>query len=177
MRKISTLILLSLLLTYLPAPQSLRAQQNAKADDEITVKLKGVDGKTYDIADMKGNVLLVSFGATWCQPCYQELQALEELKKEYQDKPVKFMWVSIEREDEISDGKLRAFAKSLKLSFPVLRDTTKFTFAQFSARVRIPLVVFFDREGRYVKPAHVGMATPEVYKEKMRGVIDRLLEN
>jgi thiol-disulfide isomerase/thioredoxin len=47
------------------------------------IALKGVDGKTYDLAQMRGNVVLVSFGATWCAPCVEELRALEELKNEY----------------------------------------------------------------------------------------------
>lgn len=148
--------------------------QAMEQDDEISIKLKGTDGKTHDIAQLRGNVVVVSFGATWCQPCADELRVLEQLRKEYEDKPVKFFWVSLEDEDEVSDGALRSYAKKLKLSFPVLRDPTKFTFAQFADRVRIPLVTIFNKEGRLVVK-QTGMSSPEEYKTTIRTRLDKFL--
>lgn len=160
----------------LAAPLCVRAQQQAtEAPAEISLKLKGVDGKTYDLALMRGSVLLVSFGASWCQPCWAELRALEELKEEFKGKPVKFLWVSIEGEDEISDGKLRSFAKSKGVSFPVLRDPSALAYAQFSTRRRIPLVIFINQRGELVMPQHAGMAEPELYKRTMRERLNKLL--
>src|SRR5215210_771072 len=139
---------------------SARANQtaNTAAASEVFIKLRGIDGKMYDVAEMKGRVVLVSFGATWCTPCMTELQALEELQKEYRDKPVKFLWVSLDQREHMSDRDLRDFAKSNKLSFTVLRDATQLTYAQFSPSIRLPFVVFFDKEGRLAAPKQVGMA-------------------
>lgn len=143
----------------------------------VGIQLKGADGKDYDIATMRGQVVLVSFGATWCLPCKEELQALEQLKKEYKDKPVKFLWISIESETEVTDSGLRSYAKQLKLSFPVLRDPDKRTFARFSQRLRLPTILFFDREGKLSPPNHVGMAAVPVYLAKMRERLDKLLSS
>ena len=142
---------------------------------EVNIKLHGIDGKFYDIAEMKGNVLLVSFGATWCSPCTVELRALEELCAEYRDQPVKFLWVSIDRREQLSDGGLRDFVKEHKLTFPVLRDPTQLTYAQFSTRTRLPYVVFFDKEGKLAAPKHVGMTQPEEYKKIIRDNLNKLL--
>lgn len=170
-------IALFLFLVFLAATLSVRAQQQGiEPPPDVSIKLKGVDGKMYDFAEMRGSVLLVSFGASWCQPCWAELRALEELKREYKNQPVKFLWVSIEREEEISDGKLRSFAKSQQLSFPVLRDPSGFAYSQFSNRRRIPLVVFFNQEGKLIAPHHVGMAEPELYKRTMRKRLNELLQ-
>lgn len=143
---------------------------------DAVIKLRGIDGKTYDIAEMKGNILLVSFGATWCSPCTTELRALEELKSEYRDKPVRFLWVSLDRREQLTDDGLRDFVHENKLSFPVLRDPTQLTFAQFSTRMRLPYVIFFDREGRLAAPRHTGMAQPELYKKIIRENLDKLLK-
>lgn len=151
----------------LPAP--------APPEDSNGLKLRGADGKTYDVASLRGQVVLISFGATWCQPCKEELKALEQLKKEYREKPVKFLWISIESEDEVSDDGLREYAKALKLSFPVLRDPDKATFARYSQRLRLPTILFFDREGRLSLPNHVGMAAISIYMAKMRERLDKLL--
>ena len=74
-------------------------------------RLKGLDGKFYDTSEMSGDVLVVSFGATWCVPCTWELVAIEELKVEYAGKPVKFLWVSIENPKSVSNNLLRHYAK------------------------------------------------------------------
>lgn len=157
-----------------------RGQDSALAnqpEEPAGIQLKGADGKSYDIANMRGQVVLVSFGATWCLPCKEELHALEQLKKEYRDKPVKFLWISIESETEVTDSGLRSYAKQLKLSFPVLRDPDKRTFARFSQRLRLPTILFFDREGKLSPPNHVGMAAIPVYMAKMRERLDKLLTN
>ena len=146
----------------------------AVANDPV-IRLHGIDGQTYDIDQMRGNVVLVSFGATWCTPCSAELNALEELKREYKDKPIKFFWVSIERADDISDKDLQKYARTHKLSFPVLRDPTQTAFGQFTKRIRLPLIVFYDKEGRLDAPIHFGMAAPEVYKSRMRERLNKLL--
>ena len=153
--------------------QAVRAP--AAPSTDFAFKLKGVDGKTYESARMKGDVLLVSYGATWCSPCAAELTALEELKQEYQGKPVRFLWVSIEASDEASDSELRRFANDLKMTIPVLRDPLQTTYTQFTTRKRLPMVIFYDKSGRISPPAHFGMASPEMYKDRMRLRLDLLL--
>ena len=46
--------------------------------------LKAIDGKTMKKADLAGKVTVMSFFATWCVPCKQELSALEGLRKKYE---------------------------------------------------------------------------------------------
>lgn len=143
-----------------------------------SVRLKALDGKTYDTAEMRGEVVVVSFGATWCVPCAWELKAIEELKEEYAGKPVRFLWVSIEEKGSTSDGVLRRYAKSNRLTIPVLRDDDKAAFLQFTENTRIPLVVFFDRRGRFDAPAHRGMASDiTAYKQLVRKRVDGLLSS
>lgn len=148
----------------------------AQTDAPVTLKLKGVDGKRYDVAEMRGAVVLVSFGATWCKPCEWELTALEELKVEYAQKPVRFLWVSVDTRQQASDDRVRAYARAHNLTLPVLRDPDFAVFAQFSQRVRLPLVVFFDRRGAFAAPKHTGMAAdPIEYKRVIRARLDALL--
>lgn len=156
------------------AQQTLTLQ--TASPDAITFNLRGIDGKTYDLAQMRGEIVVVSFGATWCAPCAAELAALEELKREYEHRPVRFLWVSIETEDEASNARLRSYAKSKKLTFPVLRDTTRAAYGQFSDRVRLPLVVIFDGEGKLRQTPLVGMASSaELYKQRIRSKLNELI--
>jgi peroxiredoxin len=151
------------------------AQVKALPSDP-TMKLQGLDGKVYDIAELRGNVVLVSFGATWCAPCSTELRALEELLSEYRGKPVKFFWVSVERPEEVSNSALKRYARERKISFPVLRDTGKMVFLQFSERVRLPMIVLLSKDGKVDAPVQFGMRAPaEAYKADMRARLNKLL--
>ena len=141
-----------------------------------TMKLQGLDGRVFDLADLRGNVVLVSFGATWCAPCSPELRALEELLTEYRAKPVKFFWVSIERPEEVTNTALKRYAKERKVSFPVLRDTDKMVFLQFSPRVRLPMIVLLGKDGKVDAPVQFGMRSPaDAYKADMRARLNKLL--
>jgi len=143
---------------------------------EPMMKLQGLDGRVYDLAGLHGNVVLVSFGATWCVPCSTELRALEELLNEYRAKPVKFFWVSVERPEEVTNSALKRYAKERKISFPVLRDTDKMVFLQFSVRVRLPMIVLLGKDGKVDSPVQFGMRSPaDAYKTDIRSRLNKLL--
>lgn len=143
--------------------------------DASDIKLRGVDGRMYDLSSLRGNVLLVSFGATWCEPCKEELKGLEQLKNEYKNKPVKILWVDVESEEQVSNSRLKDYVKKFKVSFPVLRDTDRTTFARFQPRLRLPTILFFDKSGKLSTPNHVGMAEMSLYLKTMRARLDQLL--
>ena len=151
------------------------AQAAAGSTAAFKVKLKGLDGKVYDVATMRGEVVLVSFGATWCKPCEWELTALEELKEEYAKKPVRFLWVSVDTRQQASDDWVRQYAKARHLTMPVLRDPDFEAFGQFSQRVRLPMVVFFDRAGALAATRTGMSADPIEYKKHIRARLDALL--
>ena len=151
------------------------AQVKAPPTDPM-MKLQGIDGKIYDLADLRGSVVLVSFGATWCAPCSTELRALQELLIEFREKPVKFFWVSVERPEEITNAGLKRYARERKVTFPVLRDTGKMVFLQFADRVRLPMIVLLNKDGRVDAPVQLGMNTSaESYKADLRARLNKLL--
>jgi peroxiredoxin len=167
-----TLLAIAILgVVFLPA-----SSQVSTTPTTTTMKLQGLDGRVYDMNDLRGNVVLVSFGATWCAPCSTELRALEELLLEYRGKPVKFYWVSIESSDQVTNGALKQYAKERKVSFPVLRDTARMVFSQFSPRVRLPMIVLLGKDGRVDAPVQFGMRSPaDAYKADLRARLNKLL--
>jgi thiol-disulfide isomerase/thioredoxin len=152
-----------------------RGQENT-ASRKPAFKLLDLDGRMNDLGELRGNVVLISFGATWCAPCTTELRALEEVLKEYKSKPVKFFWVSIESPEEVTNAALRRYAKQRKVSFPVLRDFSQAVFMQFTPRVRLPLIVMLAKDGHVDQPVQFGMRSPaDVYKSDIRARLNKLL--
>ena len=141
-----------------------------------TFKLQSLDGRVTDLAELKGNVVLVSFGATWCAPCSTELRALNEVLNEYKNKPVKFFWVSVEAPEQVTNAVLKRYARDRKLLFPVLRDSSQAVFLQFSPRVRLPMIVLLNKDGTVDGPAQFGMRSPlDAYKADIRARLNKLL--
>jgi thiol-disulfide isomerase/thioredoxin len=175
------LIKIIFMLTLMLAATCAQAQQRDAPAPSATegggFRLKGLDGKFYDTSEMKGDVLVVSFGATWCTPCTWELVAIEELKQEYAGKPVRFLWVTIEDMKRTTNNILRYYVKDRRLTVPVLRDPGGVALTQYDKTgTRIPVVVFFDREGHLSAPVHNGMSQDiSVYKQMVRDRVNALI--
>src|SRR3954471_2865444 len=177
MRRLLTLIFM---LTLACAAVRAQAQQQgapAQTAEGEGFRLKGLDGKFYDTSEMRGDVLVVSFGSTWCVPCTWELVAIEELKVEYAGKPVRFIWVNIEDTKRTTNNILRYYVKDRRLTIPVLRDPGGVLLARYeNTSTRIPVMVLFDREGRVSAPVHKGMPQDIVlYKQMVRERVNSLL--
>jgi len=171
--EVRCLLLAALLL---PALNSSAPAQPKILPENPSLKFQGLDGKVYDLTAQRGNVVLVSFGATWCAPCTAELRALNEVLNEYRGKPVKFFWVSIERPEEATNSVLQRYARARRIAFPVLRDDAKMVFLQFTDRVRLPMLVLVGKDGKVDAPIKFGMESQvESYKTQIRARLNKLL--
>jgi thiol-disulfide isomerase/thioredoxin len=73
----------------------------AQPATEPDIPFTGPDGKPMKLADLKGQVVVVNFWATWCAPCKEEMPSLAKLAKDYADRGVKVVPISVDR---LEDG-------------------------------------------------------------------------
>ena len=71
-----------------------------------------------DLADLKGQVVLINFWASWCGPCRQEMPILDQLYRSYQAAGFTLLGVNVE--PNASDA--QKFLKGTPVSFPILFD-------------------------------------------------------
>jgi thiol-disulfide isomerase/thioredoxin len=109
------------------------------------------------LSDLKGQVVLINFWASWCGPCRQEMPVLEQLYRKY--KPAGFTLLGVNVEPKSGDA--LGFLKGTPVSFPILFDTTSKVSTLYEV-TGMPSTVILDRKGnvRYVhhgyKPGEEG---------------------
>ena len=106
--------------------------------------LKDLAGKSWHLKDLKGQVVLVNFWATWCPPCRKEMPDLQALYQKLQKKGL--VVLALSDEDE---GKVRPFIEKEGYRFPVLLDAGGAAAKQFRVD-GIPKNFLFDRNGQLV---------------------------
>jgi thiol-disulfide isomerase/thioredoxin len=119
-------------------------QLGAKAMDEPAPVLAGdtVQGGTAALADFRGNVVVVNFWATWCDPCRAEQPELVRLSHDYRDRGVEFLGVT-ERDDT---AKARAWVKEFDVPYPSIVDEPG-AWADDFAFFGLPDTYVIDRAG------------------------------
>lgn len=147
---------------------------NAMADTKPSWTLPVVGGGIVSLESLRGQVVVASFGATWCPPCREELPALQALAEKYRDRPVKVYWISVDDAD-VPDEVIADFARDAGLSVPVLRDKEASAYSQFGEE-GVPLLVVINQEGRLVGPPRVGFPDRDIFLDELPKIIDPLLE-
>ncbi len=106
-----------------------------------------VDGAVVDSDSFKGKVILVTFFATWCPPCRQEIPNLIQLYKEYAPKGFTVIGLSV---DEGGASVVAKLVEHEKIDYPVLM-ADRATARSFGGIAGIPTSFLVNRKGHVVK--------------------------
>ena len=80
--------------------------------------LTDLQGKTHDLKDYRGSVVLVQFWATYCGPCRKEMPSMNKMQARMGDVPFKILAVDMgETKEEVT-----AFVDEVKPEFTILMD-------------------------------------------------------
>ena len=105
-----------------------------------------LNGKRFDLAAEKGNVVLLNLWATWCVPCRYEIPELQKLHDRYASRGFKVIGVSI---DESGVDSVKQFAEEEKITYPIALDADGHLANVLQTTV-LPTSVIIDRNGRIV---------------------------
>jgi cytochrome c biogenesis protein CcmG/thiol:disulfide interchange protein DsbE len=127
--------------------------------------LTGFDEKSVTLHDLRGQVVIVNFWASWCPPCREEAAYLERTWRDYQGRGVVFLgvdWVDTEKE---------ALAYIAEFNITYFNGPDLGTRIAQAYRIRgVPETFFIDKNGQ-VRWVKVGPLYPPEIEDK----IDELL--
>lgn len=145
--------LLTLLLVVLLGCSFVFAQNGPAT---VNFSLRTTDGQTITSDSLRGEPVVLAFGASWLPLSKAQLQGVRKLADEYSDRGLVVYWVSTESEDPksknyASDDNLRAFAQKYGLKVTVLRDPDGATSKKFGVD-QLPSFVIIDKHGVASEP-------------------------
>jgi peroxiredoxin len=111
--------------------------------------LRAIGGETVTSASLRGEVVVLAFGASWLPLTKNQLDAVKKLADQYAGRGVAVYWVSTESESPksknyASDEQLRALAQKYKAT--VLRDPDGAVSRRLGVD-QLPSVVIIDKQG------------------------------
>jgi peroxiredoxin len=126
----------------------------AQGRGAVQFSLRSVDGQTVTSDSLRGEVVVMAFGASWLPLSKTQLQGVRKLADQYSQKGVVVYWVSTESEDPKSknyagDEQLRAFSQKYGLKVTVLRDPDGVVSKKMGVD-QLPSIVILDKEGNIV---------------------------
>ena len=140
------------------------------AQDEATINKTGdkaplfscttIVGKTIDISELNGKIIMINFFATWCGPCNQELPVLQKDVWEKYKNNTNFVLLVIGREHSEKD--LVDFAAKKGLDLPFAPDPKREIYGLY-AKNTVPRNIIIGKDGIILMQS--SGYTPEDFKE------------
>jgi thiol-disulfide isomerase/thioredoxin len=157
-------------LAFLTAASTLAAPQTPAPTDPRLIDAQGYQKL---IEQYRGKPLLITFWATWCEPCRDEFPMLNELVKEYAPKGLHVVGVNLDGDGDLI--LMRRFMVRYKPAFTNFRKKEGGEDAFVQAvlpgwRGEIPASFFYDKDGRQIGHL-VGANGRETYEAAIRSLL------
>jgi cytochrome c biogenesis protein CcmG/thiol:disulfide interchange protein DsbE len=122
-------------------------------------------GETVKLSELRGQVVIVNFWASWCVPCREEAPYLEQTWRKYQDRGVVFIGV-----DYVDvEGKALAFIKEFNVTYPNGPDIGLHISDAYHMR-GVPETYFVARNGE-LRGVKIGPSKPPELEQKIEELL------
>jgi len=131
--------------------------------------LKSASGRNIRLSELRGQVVLINFWASWCGPCRQELPLLEKLQERYRSAGFTLLAISIDDDRKNADAMLG----KLGVKLVPLYDGDKRVAKRYDVDT-MPATLIVDRDGR-VRYVHRGFLSgyEQKYEQQVRELLTR----
>lgn len=128
-------------------------------------RMRGLDGKYYQLSDFRGRPVWINFWATWCPPCRAENPDIEEVYEANKGDGLVLLAVSIGEDTDT----VRGYVERTGLTYTVGLDQTTEIAAQYRI-VGIPTHFFVDRDG-VLREWRIGSMSKKTMEKKVNEIM------
>jgi len=155
------------LLAWRFGPQAMAATGVGAGDSPApTWEVVTLDGERVTSEDLRGNVVVVNFWATWCPPCRLEMPGFERVWREHHEDGLVIVGVST---DVTGDAAVRQFVEERGVTYPIAIAPAGLA-RDFGGYSGLPTSVLIDRDG-YIRHRVTGFFA----EPALRAAVTRLL--
>jgi cytochrome c biogenesis protein CcmG, thiol:disulfide interchange protein DsbE len=108
-------------------------------------ELESLSGESLRLSAATGQVILLDFWATFCEPCLTGMPHLESLYKRYRDRGFVVWGISIDGPESVAH--VRSEVAKLGVTFPILLDDESRVVALYNPKTSAPFSVLIGRQG------------------------------
>ncbi len=138
LRRAALLALVLMLASAQPALAQLSRLKSVKAKPPA-LELRDASGRLHRLADYRGSVVLVNFWASWCEPCIEEMPALERLRARLAGERFTLLAVNVGE----GEAAIERFLAKLPAGFTILLDRDQSVSRAWKAGV-LPATAILD---------------------------------
>jgi thiol-disulfide isomerase/thioredoxin len=131
--------------------QQAQQQGGVQVGDKPEFKFTSIDGKEVSNQTLAGKIVVLDFWATWCPPCMAKMPKMKELNKQYKDKGVQIVGMSLDRPNDTE--KVKNTVEELELNWIHGHDADR-TFTQPWGVRGIPRIFILSPEGEVLWTGH-----------------------
>jgi cytochrome c biogenesis protein CcmG, thiol:disulfide interchange protein DsbE len=102
-----------------------------------------LDGATFDLGKLKGDVVLVNYWATWCAPCRKDMPKLDAFYRRYHGQHLSMIGISVDRPSDLP--KVKKVGASLAYPVAMLKAITV---DGFGPPEGVPITWIVDADGK-----------------------------
>jgi thiol-disulfide isomerase/thioredoxin len=110
--------------------------------------LDDLSGKTHNIKEWQGKVIVINFWATWCPPCLKEMPMFVDMQNQYDSQGLQFIGIALDEAEPVKE-----FVAAKKINYPILlggEQGVKIAHDLGNIVNTVPFTVVINRKGEIV---------------------------
>ncbi len=159
------LLLFAALLTSCTGSESAPPEGVSEGKRALDFTLANLASIDVSLSDFQGQVVLVNFWATWCEPCRDEIPGFEQVYRAYKDDGFVVLGVNLQE----SRDQVEPFVDSMDVTYPILLDQGGDVTSEYRP-LGLPMSILVTPEG-VIHTRHVGFLSDRFLEKYLQELL------